>query len=396
MNEENNFSAPKERPKHKKNNDLKVLTAVLTTLFILILTGTSILLFALPKKEMSDTENRVLAKAPVLTLSSLTDGSFMKSFEAYLSDHFPFRDEVIKTKTAIDRLFGKKEENGIYIGKDGFLFEKQTEYDEKRVSAITKAMNAFAKKYKDVSTTALIAPNSSCILSDLLPVGISFEDQGRQLEKIREELDRIDFVNCTENFKKQKDRQSLYYRTDHHWTTRAAKLAFDQLVKTWKLDTKGINYSFSTVTVDFQGTLSSSSAVTNSKDKIEICIPDSKQSNYVVYFESSERKTVSLFESEKLNQKNKYEVFLGGNFDKVVITTDSESGRSLLIFKDSYANCMLPILTPIFSEIVVIDPRYYSDSLEKVMQEYSFTHILFLYNLNTFLSDTSLADTLES
>ncbi|MGN1443811.1 MAG: hypothetical protein ACI4XE_08175 [Acutalibacteraceae bacterium] len=54
------------------------------------------------------------------------------------------------------------------------------------------------------------------------------------------------------------------------------------------------------------------------------------------------------------------------------------------------------MLTPFFAKIVVIDPRYFSDSLEEIMKEYNFTHVLFLYNLNTFLADNSLVDALES
>ena len=97
-----------------------------------------------------------------------------------------------------------------------------------------------------------------------------------------------------------------------------------------------------------------------------------------------------------MNQKNQYEVFLGGNYDKVIISTSADTDDTLLIFKDSYANCMLPMLTPYFAKIVVIDPRYFSDSLEQIMKSYNFTHVLFLYNLNTFLADNSLVDALGS
>ncbi|MBR2417270.1 MAG: hypothetical protein IKB12_01435, partial [Clostridia bacterium] len=67
----------------------------------------------------------------------------------------------------------------------------------------------------------------------------------------------------------------------------------------------------------------------------------------------------------------------------------------LLIIKDSYANCMIPMLTPYFSKIVVVDPRYMTDSIHGVMEEYSFSHVLFLYNLNTFLQDTSLENAMK-
>ena len=116
----------------------------------------------------------------------------------------------------------------------------------------------------------------------------------------------------------------------------------------------------------------------------------------MVNFESSGEKTASLFFKDKLQQKNQYEVFMGGNYDKVIISTVSQSGRSLLLIKDSYANCMIPMLTPYFSKIVVIDPRYLTDSLDSIVKENDFSHMLYLYNINTLLEDNSLVPCLES
>ena len=117
---------------------------------------------------------------------------------------------------------------------------------------------------------------------------------------------------------------------------------------------------------------------------------------YVAHFESSGEKTASLFFEERLSEKNQYEVFLGGNYDKVIISTTSTVNRNLLLIKDSYANCMIPMLTPYFSKIVVIDPRYLTDSLDSIIKENDFSHVMFLYNVNTFLEDNSLAACLES
>ncbi|MGN1418901.1 MAG: DHHW family protein [Acutalibacteraceae bacterium] len=363
---------------------------------MLVLVGTAVLFFVYPKRELSEKENRVLAKRPVLTFSSVTDGSFMKNFESWLSDQFPFRDILISLKTSADRLTGKKEENGVYIGSDGFLFEKQTAYDEKQVKEITDAMNDFAKQNKSIRTSAVISPNSGLILSDLMPKGTGEADQEEQLSKIKNKLSGVLWTDCQKAFENADDKKELFYRTDHHWTTRAAYLAFSSLMKTWEISTKGQEYSFYTVSNDFSGTLASSSGVSSSKDEIQICVPTDKKHLYTVHYESSGEKTASLFQREKLEQKNQYEVFLGGNFDKVIVSTNAETDRQLLIFKDSYANCMISMLTPYFSKIVIIDPRYYSGNLSSVLEEYSFTHAVFIYNLNTFLADTSLADTLES
>ena len=78
------------------------------------------------------------------------------------------------------------------------------------------------------------------------------------------------------------------------------------------------------------------------------------------------------------------------------ITTTADTGRCLLVFKDSYANCMMQFLYPYYEHITMIDPRYYYDNVEKVISSESITDVLFLYNLDTFLSDSSLADTLAT
>ena len=51
-------------------------------------------------------------------------------------------------------------------------------------------------------------------------------------------------------------------------------------------------------------------------------------------------------------------------------------------------------MTPYFREIVMVDPRYYYEDIENVISSKRVTDVLFLYNVNTFLSDNSLADVL--
>ncbi|MBQ6600106.1 MAG: hypothetical protein IIX36_00525, partial [Clostridia bacterium] len=59
-----------------------------------------------------------------------------------------------------------------------------------------------------------------------------------------------------------------------------------------------------------------------------------------------------------------------------------------------YANCMIPMLTPYFSKIVILDPRYMTENIQQVLNEDDFTDLLFLYNANTLFADTSLESVL--
>ncbi len=322
----------------------------------------------------------------------------MSEAETYLTDQFPFRDALISAKTFCDRLIGIKEENGVYIGSNGFIFDTQTPYTKEKGKELTGAISDFAKKNKRIKTSVLIAPNSSYVYGDCLPANLDMPDQRDMLAHMRKLFsDKVNVIDTFSEFRKAaKDETLLYYRTDHHWTTDGAYVAFKALAKEWKLDMKKVKLEFHTVSADFEGTLSSKAGLHTYKDEVKICIPEKSESTYFVSYESQGKKTATLFERDKLNQKNHYEVFLGGNYDKVIISTVADTDNTLLLVKDSYANCLIPMLTPYFSRIVVVDPRYLTDSFGGILREYTFSHVLFLYNMNTFLGDTSLAACLAS
>jgi hypothetical protein len=52
-------------------------------------------------------------------------------------------------------------------------------------------------------------------------------------------------------------------------------------------------------------------------------------------------------------------------------------------------------LTPFYSEITVIDPRYYYDSIDALIADSQITDVLYLYNANTFFRDTTLEPVLN-
>lgn len=386
-----------EDPNEKRINKGNVVFLCLTVCFCFIIGMGGIVNFLAKDKEFSESENRVLASFPKLTLSSIADGTFMKNFESYMSDQFVLRDKMISMKSYFDRLSGLKEANGVYICDDGFLIEKQSKYTAKKAKAMTKTINSFMAKYPEANKIIAISPNASFIYSEKLPSGVELHSQNSQLKGVMNRLEgkNYSFLNVSKALNKAKAEAEVFYRTDHHWTTRGAYAVFGAIADKWNLDREKVEYEFLTVSSDFEGTLASKTGIHSQQDMIEICLPKNSEGSYIVSYESEGKRATSLFEPSKLQQKNKYEVFLGGNYNKVVIDTVSESRAILLIIKDSYANCLIPMLTPYFAKIVVVDPRYMTDSIYTVMDEYNFSHVLFLYNLNTFLQDTSLEDALK-
>lgn len=156
-----------------------------------------------------------------------------------------------------------------------------------------------------------------------------------------------------------------------------------------------MNYNFYDVTGNFQGTQSSNSGVYSTYETVTIGVPDNSIGTYTVEYVNEGKKTTSLFDDSKLKEKDKYQVFLGGNFAQVDITTTAGTGRNLMIIKDSYANCFIPLLTPYYDKITVIDPRYFYDDIYTLIEAYGISDVLFMYNVNSYVEDNSLEDILS-
>ena len=160
------------------------------------------------------------------------------------------------------------------------------------------------------------------------------------------------------------------------------------------LENVALDYNVYTVAGDFQGTLASKSGYHGSKDTVKIYEPKDVQTEYVVLYTEEGKKTTSIYDSASLKKKDKYTVFFGGNHARIDISTTQKERRNLLLFKDSYANCMVQFLLPYYQNIIVIDPRYFYDSVDNIIESCMITDILFLYNVNTFVTDNSIADVL--
>ena len=77
----------------------------------------------------------------------------------------------------------------------------------------------------------------------------------------------------------------------------------------------------------------------------------------------------TLYDLSALERKDKYELFLGGNYGQCVITTGTENGKHLLLVKDSFANSFVPFLTGDYETITMLDLRYFRGSVQELAAE---------------------------
>ena len=377
----------------KKDRQRKVQEQLVGIIFILTLFLFLIINVIVPDREKSVQENRMLATKPKFRLSSLISGDYDEKFEAYMDDQFVGRDVWRKLKVTVDRIGGSRLENGVYIGMNGQLLEQIEVADENHLAANIKAIKSFSESQSKIPVRMMLVPDAANVLNHSLPALAKPEDQTQMFSMVRKDLgDSVEWIDVSTELNKHKT-EKIYYKTDHHWTTLGAFYAFQAAAPSLGIDGdlsgKYVSYA---VSDSFNGMLASKSGVNlGEKEQIDIYVPTEEDTDLIVDYVDEGKRSTSLYDSSKLKEKDQYTVFLGGNSSLLDIRTVSTSTKRLLLVKDSFANSFIPFLTPYYREIVVVDPRYYSGTINDLMDSYRISEVLFLYSGNTFFKDNNIS-----
>lgn len=363
----------------------------LSLAFILLLAIISFSNILIRDKGFSQNENRYLSQKPILTIENVLSGKYMKDVEKYIDDQFVFRDKLIEIKTETQRLMGNKDINGVYIAQDDYLIEKclDKDFNYKQFNKNIQSVNAFISHFNDKNISVMLAPTAGLILNDKLPKYAPIFNQNEAIDIIRDEVKDSNFVDLRDTLHAHRD-SYIYYKTDHHWTSLGAFYAYEEWCHQNSLTVDILDYNIKTVTQSFKGSLYSKVLNRNStSDSIDIF--DEKDSkSYCVYYNFGKSNNNSIYDFEKLNSKDKYQVFFGGNHSEIKIETKNKNGKHLLVFKDSYANAFIPFLIKDYESICVIDLRYFNKDLKKYISDNPISDVLILYNIMNFSNDKSL------
>ncbi len=383
----------RKAPAAAQKEGLRVFFRLVGVMFIAFLVILIAAFFATPEKSYSSSEKRLLSQRPAVTLDSLASGQFMDGIEDYAADQFPFRDLWMRLKTSVSKFLGSKESQGVYLLKNGGLAERFMKPDAENFTDTMAAISAFSNRYPDTQMYFLLAPTAISVLSEELPDHAVTESQDEFIDQLYEALpENVTAIDVRPVFDTVSDKSTLYYRTDHHWTAEGALLAWNEAKSVMGIQTD-VTFTRGTVTNRFYGSLVSKSGFSvDTPDEIQICLPDNAPADFVytVNYPDEMRRTASVYDLQALNSDDPYTVFFGSNHPLVEIDTTIPTDRKLLVIKDSYANCFVPFMLTEFQKIDLLDPRYYYDNIDVLMQSEGFTDILFLYNVNTYAADTSL------
>lgn len=365
-------------------------------IFIILLFSISIVSFIIPEKTFSSSENRMLATLPKLTKKTILKGSFQEKYEDYLSDQFVVRDKWITLKSYVERGLGKKETNGVYFGKDNYLFEKYEEKDfdkklvEKNIEYLSKTLKGWGKKYGKNHVRAIFVPIKSNILEDKMP---AFSEQYKEADFFKQLENKISnhLLLSTEDILKDHKADYIYYRTDHHWTTLGAYYGYEAWAKSIGLKPfHEKQFLIKEVSKEFLGTTYSKVNIPIKPDSIFLYYPK-KKITYSLMYNMGEKETNSLYDLPMLKKKDKYSVFFGGNQGLIEINTNNKNGKTLFVIKDSFANSFLPFAVNHFEQTVVIDLRFVNANIEQIMEIYAPSDLLVLYNTVQFMNSKDIS-----
>ena len=380
---------PEETPAEDFVQPSKV-TRIAGAAFVGVLVLMFVLNIVIKDTLYSDQENRVFQQFPKFSIGNYLSGRFESQLDNYASDQFAGRSAFIKIKSSADLTIGQIKANGVFKAKENYLMEDIAYPDEASVNADITALRKFKKKYPNKKMYFMLVPNAANILSDKLPAGVVTHDQNADIDRVLKAVKEIGYkpIDVRDELNKASKKEQVYYRTDHHWTTDGAFVAYKKAAKVMGLKSE-TEYDVKVVKKDFVGTLYSKSGFTNGrKDAIKIYMPKGdKYLNSVIRYKDKKEKTTMYYNMDNLDIKDAYTVFGGTNQSLITISTPTKTNKHLLVVKDSYANCFIPFLTQDYRTITIVDPRYYYENIATVIKADEIDDVLFLYNANTFFDD---------
>ena len=369
---------------------MKRLNTIMIAVFAVFLGGIACMNLLAEDQPFSQAENRPLMKFPEVSLDRITSGAFTKDVETYLSDQFVHKRFWTRIKASAQKGVLKKDNNGVYFGENGYLFEKFEEPSE-QLEANSESISRFLQKTKNISVYGLLAPTSIELYPEKLPKFAPTASETAAIQRVEEQVKgEIDWIDAAAALQGARDKQ-IYFHTDHHWTPYGAFIAYQAAMEKMGMTPYSLDeFTIRMVSENFRGTYD---AKANdpflAADEINIFEPKFDVS-FDIDIDDGQSKMDSLYAWEFLEKRDQYSLFLGGNHRAVTVHSNVKNGKKLMIIKDSYAHALVPFLANHFEEIYMVDLRYDHRNMARVAEEKGIQDVLFVYNIANFAEDQNL------
>jgi hypothetical protein len=364
--------------KHKKSDLL------LCILFCGFLFGMLALYLVLPTGDFSEKEKRYLEETPSLTWQTLTSGEFGEDVESWMADHIPGRDFLVGFQAYLDLFTGKQATKDIYLAQGDRLVEAPQAMNESAITRNMNAINKFAAAIGQPVELMLVPSAGWCARDILRGVTNPYLDAAILDAAYAQAAQGVTPLDLTAALTPED-----FYRTDHHWTSAGAYEAYRVYMEHLGRDFVAEDGFTVTSHSGFYGSTYSRSGLWLTPGE-EIELWDSGKS-FTVTNRDSEGSHDSLFYPQRLQELDKYTVYLDGNHSLVRIqNNEPDAAGKLLVIRDSYANCLGTFLANSYAEVVLVDLRYYKEPISQLVEAEGFDNVLVCYSLGNFMTDANI------
>lgn len=346
---------------------------------VLGLTGVFLLIFSLwgmlgPDAAASRSERRALAQRPELSLRSVRNGSFMTQYETYTLDQFPLRDRfrALKAHVRLDVL-RQRDNNGIYVA-DGYAARLDYPLDEDSAAhALARFRLIYEKYLQDTDTAIYFAaiPDKNYFLA--AENGYPSLDYAGLFRKFADGMEFAQSIDLTDTLTLES-----FYRTDIHWRQEALLPTAQRLAEAMGTECAA---EYETVTLDapFYGVYCGQSALELPPDTLRYLTNQTLRECTVYDYETDS--TLPVYNTAEADGDDAYALFLSGS--KALLTLENPNARTqreLVIFRDSFASSLAPLLAEGYAKITLADIRYVSPERLGTWLTFTDQDVLFLYS----------------
>lgn len=334
-----------------------------------------------PDALVSRTERRPLAQQPALRAETLLNGSFMEQFETYTLDQFPLRETFRRIKAeTLTRLLRQKDNNGVYLAQ-GYAAKLDPTLN---TASVDHAAARFARLYElylsdAQSIYACVIPDKTVYLAD--ESGYPTLDHAALAERRYSQMPYATPVDLTDVLSLES-----YYRTDLHWRQEALLPAARALAGAMGL-TLTEQYETAQSDAPFYGVYCGQSALPLEPDTLRYLTNETLSACNVYDYETQSE--LPVYTLDELTGQDPYSVFLGGSKSILRLTNpNATTTRELLVFRDSFASSLIPLLAESYAAITLVDIRYVQPERLGTILDFSAQDVLFLYS-EAVLNDSS-------
>ena len=368
--------------KHNRTDKILSIGFVLTLLLLGLFTAAG------GKREFSYLEKRYLATQPSFTLERVLDGSFAEQFEEWAMDHLPGRESLTGLAALTDYAENLQVTKDIYLTQDRALVECPAVFSQQVIDRNMDAINSFAEQMGHVDF--MLIPSAGYLLQDRI-VGLADPYSDKEIVSAAYQKANAGHVSVTDLFPlfTGEDARKLFYKTDHHWTSRGAyeACAFYTSAKGRMLPAAD---AYRVETADgFLGSCYSRACLWSiPPETLEMWRSGAP---FEVAFSDKERSYGDLFFQNHLDEGDKYQVFLDGNHPLVTVKNKSPGAEGkILVIRDSFSNCFGCFLADAYETVLMVDLRYYRKPIKELIETECPDDILILYSVNNFMTDGNI------